>query len=60
MGVGRRRAGGARRTLVLDQVPIEKLVAALTGTDTTFQQTILSSLAGQAAKAAPSFASRES
>ncbi len=35
------------RTLVLDQVPIEKLVAALTGTDAAFQQTILSSLAAR-------------
>lgn len=35
------------RTLVLDQVPIEKLVAALKGTDTAFQQTILSSLAAR-------------
>jgi flagellar motor switch protein FliG len=35
------------RTLVLDQVPIEKLVAALKGTDTAFQQSILSSLAAR-------------
>jgi len=35
------------RTLVLDQVPIEKLVAALTGTDVAFQQAILSSLAAR-------------
>jgi flagellar motor switch protein FliG len=35
------------RTLVLDQVPIERLVAALKGTDTAFQQTILSSLAAR-------------
>jgi flagellar motor switch protein FliG len=35
------------RTLVLDQVPIEKLVAALKGTDTAFQQAILSSLAAR-------------
>jgi flagellar motor switch protein FliG len=35
------------RTLVLDQVPIERLVAALKGTDTAYQQTILSSLAAR-------------
>jgi len=35
------------RTLVLDQVPIEKLVAGLTGTDVAFQQAILSSLAAR-------------
>ncbi|MBX9589519.1 MAG: flagellar motor switch protein FliG [Hyphomonadaceae bacterium] len=32
------------RTLLLDQVPIERLVAALKGTDSAFQATILSSL----------------
>lgn len=32
------------RTLLLDQVPIERLVAALTGTDSAFQGAILSSL----------------
>lgn len=35
------------RTLVLDQVPIEKLVMALRGTDATFQSTILASLAAR-------------
>lgn len=35
------------RTLVLDQVPIEKLVMALRGTDGTFQSTILASLAAR-------------
>jgi flagellar motor switch protein FliG len=35
------------RTLVLDQVPIERLVAALKGTDTAFQSDILSSLAAR-------------
>jgi flagellar motor switch protein FliG len=35
------------RTLVLDQVPIERLVAALKGTDSAFQGEILSSLAAR-------------
>lgn len=35
------------RTLLLDQVPIERLVAALKGTDSAFQATILSSLAAR-------------
>ena len=35
------------RTLLLDQVPIERLVAALKGTDTAFQGAILSSLAAR-------------
>jgi flagellar motor switch protein FliG len=35
------------RTLLLDQVPIERLVLALKGTDATFQTTILSSLAAR-------------
>ena len=35
------------RTLVLDQVPIDKLVTALSGADPTFQGTILSSLAAR-------------
>ena len=35
------------RTLLLDQVPIERLVAALTGTDSAFQGAILSSLAAR-------------
>jgi flagellar motor switch protein FliG len=35
------------RTLVFDQVPIERLVIALKGTDTAFQSTILSSLASR-------------
>jgi flagellar motor switch protein FliG len=35
------------RTLVLDQVPIERLVAALKGTDSAFQTEILSSLAAR-------------
>jgi flagellar motor switch protein FliG len=35
------------RTLLLDQVPIEKLVASLKGTDTAFQSTILASLAAR-------------
>lgn len=35
------------RTLLLDQVPIERLVAALSGTDSTFQGAILSSLAAR-------------
>lgn len=35
------------RTLLLDQVPIERLVAALTGTDSAFQAAILSSLAAR-------------
>lgn len=35
------------RTLLLDQVPIERLVAALTGTDSAFQTAILSSLAAR-------------
>lgn len=35
------------RTLLLDQVPIERLVAALKGTDSVFQDTILSSLAAR-------------
>lgn len=35
------------RTLLLDQVPIERLVAALKGTDAAFQATILSSLAAR-------------
>ena len=35
------------RTLVFDQVPIERLVMALKGTDAAFQATILSSLASR-------------
>jgi flagellar motor switch protein FliG len=35
------------RTQLLDQVPIERLVAALKGTDSAFQATILSSLAAR-------------
>jgi flagellar motor switch protein FliG len=35
------------RTLVLDQVPIEKLVMALRGTDSAFQNAILASLAAR-------------
>ena len=35
------------RTLLLDQVPIERLVAALKGTDAAFQAAILSSLAAR-------------
>ena len=35
------------RTLLLDQVPIERLVAALTGTDSAFQGAILASLAAR-------------
>jgi len=35
------------RTQLLDQVPIERLVAALTGTDSAFQAAILSSLAAR-------------
>jgi flagellar motor switch protein FliG len=35
------------RTLLLDQVPIERLVASLKGTDAAFQATILSSLAAR-------------
>lgn len=35
------------RTLVLDQVPIEKLVMALRGTDSAFQTAILASLAAR-------------
>lgn len=35
------------RTLLLDQVPIERLVAALTGTDSAFQTAILSSMAAR-------------
>ncbi|NJO23675.1 MAG: flagellar motor switch protein FliG [Sphingomonadales bacterium] len=35
------------RTLLLDQVPIERLVAALKGTDSAFQTAILSSLAAR-------------
>ncbi len=35
------------RTLVLDQVPMEKLVLALRGTDSQFQTTILASLAAR-------------
>jgi flagellar motor switch protein FliG len=35
------------RTLLLDQVPIERLVMALRGTDAAFQATILSSLAAR-------------
>lgn len=35
------------RTLVLDQVPIEKLILALKGTDATFQSAILASLAAR-------------
>jgi flagellar motor switch protein FliG len=35
------------RTLVLDQVPIERLVLALRGTDATFQGNILSALASR-------------
>jgi len=34
-------------TTLLDQVPIERLIAALKGTDAVFQSTILSSLAGR-------------
>ena len=34
-------------TVLLDQVPIERLVQALKGTDAVFQSTILSSLAGR-------------
>jgi flagellar motor switch protein FliG len=40
------------RTLVLDQVPIEKLVTALSGADPTFQGTILSSLAARSRRMA--------
>jgi flagellar motor switch protein FliG len=35
------------RTMLLDQVPIERLVMALRGTDAAFQATILSSLAAR-------------
>ena len=35
------------RTLLLDQVPIERLVASLKGTDAAFQSTILASLAAR-------------
>jgi flagellar motor switch protein FliG len=35
------------RTLLLDQVPIERLVTALRGTDSAFQATILSALAAR-------------
>ena len=35
------------RTMLLDQVPMERLVAALQGTDAVFQATILSSLAAR-------------
>jgi flagellar motor switch protein FliG len=35
------------RTLLLDQVPIERLVASLKGTDSAFQSTILASLAAR-------------
>jgi flagellar motor switch protein FliG len=35
------------RTQLLDQVPIERLVAALKGTDAAFQAAILSSLAAR-------------
>jgi flagellar motor switch protein FliG len=37
----------AARTTVLDQVPIERLVAALKGTEPDFQATILSALASR-------------
>jgi flagellar motor switch protein FliG len=41
------RLSAASRTVVLDQVPIDRLVTALRGTDAAFQATILSSLAAR-------------
>ena len=38
---------GSARTAVFDQVPIERLVLALRGTDATFQAAILSALASR-------------